>query len=134
MTTYWIYHYNPTQGIDDELTRHIIGCQGNLWSEYIWERTDLQYKDFPWSLALSEIEWEQNENKDWTRFINDYVSHEQKILDCLGLVDADLQFWKPGLWNNGELSNKWVSVVFPFNQVFVANSFIEVEKWHTWEM
>ncbi|KAK8836355.1 hypothetical protein M9Y10_039698 [Tritrichomonas musculus] len=125
MTTYWIYHYNPTQGIADDLTKHIIGCQGNLWSEYIWERTDLQYKAFPRTLALSEIAWEQNENKNWIRFINDYVAHEQKVLDCLGLVDAGLQFGKLGLWNKGELSNKWVSVEFPLDQALVTNGYIE---------
>lgn len=97
-----------------------------MWSEYIWERTDLQYKAFPRALAVSEIAWEEDEKKDWVRFVNDYVSHEKDVLSCLGLVDAGLQYGKLATWNKNELQkDKWVAVEFPVDQALCTNGNIE---------
>lgn len=50
LTSYKIYHYNPTDGLDEQYHEYIIRIQGNLWTE----RTDCQYKIFPRCLAVAE--------------------------------------------------------------------------------
>lgn len=80
VTAHTIYFYNPLKNIPENLTSKIIGVQGSIWTEYIWERTDLQWKTFPRALALAEIAWLPNERKDWVRFMHDYGSHEAMVL------------------------------------------------------
>lgn len=36
---------------------HILGVQGNLWSEYLWNLRDVEYVAFPRSSALPEVAW-----------------------------------------------------------------------------
>ncbi|KAK8899125.1 hypothetical protein M9Y10_001426 [Tritrichomonas musculus] len=126
VTTYNIYHFNPTDGISEDCTSKIIGLQGNLWSEYVWERTDLQYKIFPRCIAISETGWVENDKKNWQRFVNSYSYKASKILQNMGIVDAGLQFGPPGQWKKGELfKDKWVSVEFPLDQAVNVNGNLE---------
>lgn len=126
VTSYNIYHYNPTDGIDQNCTERIIGIQGNLWSEYVWEREDLQYKIFPRALAISETGWVQNDRKNWMNYVTDYASKGSNILMKLGIVDAGLQFGEPGKWNSGDLkSDRWVSIEFPLDQAVSVNGNLE---------
>ena len=114
LTCYNIYHYNPTEGLDEKYHKFILGVQGNLWSEYVWEREDLEWKLFPRILAVSEIAWSQLDQKNWYNFLVSYAVHQKDVLSNMGLVDAGIQFGKLGDWKAGELSkNKWVSVDFP---------------------
>ena len=126
-----IYFYNPLKNIPENLTDKIIGVQGSIWSEYIWERTDLQWKTFPRALALAETAWLPNERKDCVRFMHDYSSHEAFVLANMGLFDAGLQYGTQGLWNKGELiADKWLSVTFPLDQSLDKNGNIKAAFIH----
>lgn len=126
ITTYSIYNYNPTSGIAEDLQHHIIGCQGNLWSEYIWERADLQWKAFPRALAISEVGWVPDADKDWVRFMRDYTARGKPILANMGIHEAGLQYGNLGAWNKGDLTaDKWISIEFPVDQALNKNGNIE---------
>ncbi|MDO6428461.1 beta-N-acetylhexosaminidase [Thalassotalea sp. 1_MG-2023] len=49
-----------------EQSRHIIGVQGALWTEYIKTEQHVQYMIFPRIAALAEVAW--STNKSWQRF------------------------------------------------------------------
>jgi len=53
-----VYAYDP---IPEELSadeaRHILGAQGNVWTEYISTPEYVEYMAFPRALALAEITW-----------------------------------------------------------------------------
>jgi hexosaminidase len=64
-----IYGYNPVPAeLTPKESKHILGTQAQLWSEYIktWDR--LEYMAFPRIAALSEVAWSQVENKDFQDF------------------------------------------------------------------
>lgn len=114
VTSYMVYSYEPTNGIDEDMHHHVLGVQGNMWSEYVWTLNDLQYKLFPRSLSVAEVGWSKPENKDWPRFLMNYAKHHKDVLQQLGVVDAGMQAGSLGVWRPGELSkDKWVSVEFP---------------------
>ncbi|MDF1838613.1 MAG: beta-N-acetylhexosaminidase [Planctomycetota bacterium] len=48
--------------------QHILGTQGQLWTEYAktWEK--VEYLAFPRIAALSEVAWTQPKDKDWPDF------------------------------------------------------------------
>jgi len=53
-----VYLFEP---VPDALARehqgHVLGAQGNLWSEYLWTPRDVEYFAFPRAAALAEVLW-----------------------------------------------------------------------------
>lgn len=66
-----VYSYEP---MPKELTadeaRHIIGVQANIWTEYMPTFKQMQYMALPRLAALSEVQWSQPAQKDYTNFTN----------------------------------------------------------------
>jgi hexosaminidase len=64
-----IYSYEP---IPTSLTatqaKHILGAQGNVWTEYIANTNKLEYMIFPRMSALSEVLWSPKDKRDWKDF------------------------------------------------------------------
>ncbi len=66
-----VYAFNPVpSGITKEQEKHVLGCQGNVWSEYIPDINKFQYQVFPRALALAEIAWTPLELKNEADFKN----------------------------------------------------------------
>ena len=57
------YSLEPTAGIPAANAKHILGVQGNNWSEYTWTPRELEYKMWPRASALAEVMWTRPENK-----------------------------------------------------------------------
>ena len=62
------YGFNPTAGVPAEQQHHILGGQGNNWSEYTWNGSELEWKIWPRMSALAECLWTQPENKNYDNF------------------------------------------------------------------
>lgn len=66
-----VYDYDPVPNELDSVNRKFIkGAEGAIWTEFFKTNSYLQYMLLPRMLALSEIEWSGNENKNWQDFIN----------------------------------------------------------------
>ncbi len=79
-----LYGYEPYTDIPEGDRHHILGVQGNLWTEFIGTNEYLEYMLLPRLMALSEVQWCKPENKDYERFIKDLQQHELPILEILG--------------------------------------------------
>lgn len=65
------YEYEPmTNELTPQEQKHIIGVQGNEWTEYIATENYAQYMSLPRMAAASEVQWDEPENKNYTSFIN----------------------------------------------------------------
>jgi hexosaminidase len=84
-----VYSFNP---LPEELTadehKYIIGVQANLWVEYIATAAHLQYMYLPRLAALSEIQWLEQDKRDYQRFLP-RVMKLTKIYDLLGYKYAE---------------------------------------------
>jgi hexosaminidase len=64
-----VYAFEP---IPAELTLeeapHVLGAQGNLWTEYIKTTDYVEYMALPRMLALAEVVWSPKELRDWAGF------------------------------------------------------------------
>lgn len=79
-----VYSFEPfTEDMTDEEKAHIIGVQANMWTEYITSDSKLEYMLLPRMSALSEVQWCEPENKDYSRFLKDMKSMAG-IYDILG--------------------------------------------------
>jgi hexosaminidase len=76
-----VYSYDPTPG---ELTaaeaKHILGAQGNLWTEFIATPGHAEYMAFPRMLALSEVVWTPKKERTWNDF-RERMNTQYKRLD-----------------------------------------------------
>ncbi len=79
------YTFNPFEDDADELVKkHIIGVQGNIWTEYMQTEDRRDYQAFPKVTAIAETAWTNNSNKNW----NDYckrMEEEFERLEVLGV-------------------------------------------------
>jgi hexosaminidase len=79
-----VYSFEP---IPDELnegeSRHILGAQGNVWTEYISTEEYAEYMVFPRMFALSEVAWSDPSVRSYARFTGDLPWHFER-LDGLG--------------------------------------------------
>lgn len=64
-----VYNYEPIPNeLNEKEQVHVLGAQGNLWSEYIQSKSKLEYAIFPRLAALAEVLWTPKANKDWKDF------------------------------------------------------------------
>ena len=64
-----VYDYDPAAGVKASEQSHILGVQGNIWTEWIGSVPYLFYMALPRELAVSEIAWVPAANKDWDSFV-----------------------------------------------------------------
>ncbi len=75
-----VYAYEPIPAdLPPELTHHVLGGQGQLWSEYIPTRSHLDYMGFPRICALSEVLWLSAPKKNYTDFLNRLTMHRLRL-------------------------------------------------------
>jgi hexosaminidase len=71
-----VYSFEP---VPDELTseeaKHVLGAQGNVWTEYMKTPQYVEYMVFPRMLALSEVVWSPAQARDWNRFASSLTTH-----------------------------------------------------------
>ena len=71
-----IYAFNP---VSDELSiearKHIIGVQACMWSEGTPNRKILEYKAYPRAIAVAEMGWTPQEQRDWDDFYRRVEKH-----------------------------------------------------------
>ncbi|MEO7315423.1 MAG: family 20 glycosylhydrolase [Ginsengibacter sp.] len=64
-----VYGYDPMPSkLDAAHAKHILGAQGNVWTEYMQYPSKVEYMIFPRMTALSEVVWTPKEKKSWDRF------------------------------------------------------------------
>lgn len=64
-----VYSFEPIpRELSDVQANHIIGAQGNVWTEYIKTPEYVEYMSVPRMTALSEVLWSPKEARHWKNF------------------------------------------------------------------
>jgi len=86
------YNFDPVPDeLSDNLTRHILGGQANLWSELLYFGRHVEYMLFPRLCALSEVFWSPRSLRDFEDFSLRLATHKRR-LDAL-----DTQYYQGAL-------------------------------------
>jgi hexosaminidase len=65
------YSYEPvSKELSETEGKHILGAQGNVWTEYITNPKKVEYMIFPRMSALSEVLWSPAAKRNWDDFQN----------------------------------------------------------------
>ncbi|HYD55183.1 MAG TPA: beta-N-acetylhexosaminidase [Gemmatimonadaceae bacterium] len=79
-----VYRFEPLEGLAREHWPRVLGAQGQLWTEYIPDGKNLEYKAYPRATALAEVVWSLPERRDWADFQARLVPHLAR-LDAMGV-------------------------------------------------
>ena len=64
-----VYSFEPVPAeLSSAESKHILGAQCNLWTEYITTPEYLEYMAYPRAIALAEVNWSSKESRNWTNF------------------------------------------------------------------
>ena len=68
------------EGIPAHLRKHILGGQGNNWSEYTWNQYDLEWKMWPRGCALAEVFWSGDKKPSFSDFLRRMKVHRRRLI------------------------------------------------------
>ena len=78
-----VYSFEPIPPKFTEAQRKLVlGCQAQLWGEYIYNPAKQEYMTFPRACALAEVAWSENKDRSWAEFQPRLDAH-LKRLDAL---------------------------------------------------
>ena len=82
-----VYAFEPTAGLSAEDARHVLGAQGQLWSEYLPNPKQVEYMAFPRMAAMAEVTWTPAALRDYGNFTARLEPH----LIRLGILDVNFR-------------------------------------------
>ncbi len=80
----WQFKVVPDE-ISEDKRRHILGGQGNLWTEYIPTPEHLEYMAFPRAIAIADVLWSHSAERDYDALVARLTRH----LPCLDALNVN---------------------------------------------
>jgi hexosaminidase len=80
-----VYSFDPQFAeLNPAEQKHILGLQGNVWTEYIPTPEHMEYMSYPRMFAISEIGWTSGSKKDFDDFLARFEL-QRKRYDKIGI-------------------------------------------------
>ena len=75
-----VYAYEPMPvKLDARYQSHILGLQGNVWTEYMPNFRHVEYMIFPRTCALAEVGWSSKDARSWDDFTRRLQIHCRRL-------------------------------------------------------
>ncbi|MCK5820390.1 MAG: family 20 glycosylhydrolase [Bacteroidales bacterium] len=75
-----VYSFEPTpEALSTEEAKHILGAQGNVWTEYISTAQQAEYMAVPRMSALAEVVWTPADLRDYELFLYRMKAHYLRL-------------------------------------------------------
>jgi hexosaminidase len=75
-----VFSFEPVPvDLAPQLQAHILGAQGNLWTEKIPNLKHAEYMIFPRECAIAEIAWSSKSSRDWDDFMRRLQIHVRRL-------------------------------------------------------
>ena len=75
-----VYAFDPIpEELNEQEAKHVLGAQGNVWTEYMPTEKHVEYMAFPRIVALSEVVWSSPENRNYTNFIKRLEIYQKRL-------------------------------------------------------
>lgn len=105
-----VYSFDPiTPSLSEDEGRHILGVQGQLWTEYIPNPRHVEYMAYPRLCAIAEVGWTPGARKSLPDFMARMAAHASR----LRALDVNFRPLDPpqpppvGAWKSGEMSETY---------------------------
>jgi hexosaminidase len=75
-----VYGFEPIPAdLEPQFAKHVLGAQGQLWTEYMPNPKHVEYMAFPRMSALAEVVWTPKERKDFANFRERLQAHLARL-------------------------------------------------------
>jgi hexosaminidase len=75
-----VYNYEPVpKELPASSAAHVLGSQGQLWTEYMPTPKQVEYMGWPRLAALAEVTWAPKGEKNYTEFLDRLTTHLQRL-------------------------------------------------------
>ncbi|MEO8227597.1 MAG: beta-N-acetylhexosaminidase [Gemmatimonadota bacterium] len=75
-----VYAYEPTPAtLEPRFAKHILGAQGQIWTEYLRDPKQVEYMALPRMAALAEVLWTPATGRSFADFSARLPMHEQRL-------------------------------------------------------
>jgi hexosaminidase len=74
-----LYTFDPVAALTPEQAQHILGVQGNLWTERVPNISSAQYMTWPRAAAIAEIGWTDASLRDYSNFKSRMMVDEARL-------------------------------------------------------
>ncbi|MDI9636948.1 beta-N-acetylhexosaminidase [Geitlerinema splendidum] len=118
-----VYSFEPIpKDLETGKHHHILGVQGNLWSEYMKDYKHVQYMAFPRACAVAEVGWSRADRKNLDQFINRLETHVKRLtamdIRYRALTPPDLP---AAQWKSGQLREEFQTVEWDLSEAIKQN-------------
>jgi hexosaminidase len=87
-----VYAFEPIPPqLEPQFAKHILGAQGQLWTEYMKTPKQVEYMALPRMSALAEVVWTPKDQREFADFSNRLLAHFGR----LGILDVNYRAPKP---------------------------------------
>lgn len=87
-----VYLFDPLPAAMTAMqTKHLLGIQGNVWTEHIRTEQRVGWMSFPRAAAIAELGWSTPERRDWNDFLRRMPAQIARY-DALHIPYADSAF------------------------------------------
>jgi hexosaminidase len=110
-----VYRFNPMPtALSAEQGKHVLGCQGNIWTEYMPNMKQIELMAFPRTCAMAELTWSPQDRKDYPDFLR-RLEVLKKRLTVLGVnyfndpnpEQEPIGMWRPKQMSQTPVTLKW---------------------------
>jgi len=74
------YRFDPMTGLPLAARKHILGSEACLWSEYIWDPSEREWKLWPRGCAMAELLWTNPQPRKFKDFRNRMTVHRKRLI------------------------------------------------------
>jgi hexosaminidase len=75
-----VYAYEPVpKELSADEAKHVLGAQGQIWTEYMPDPKRVEYMAWPRLIALAEVLWSPRETRDLTSFRSRLEAHLRRL-------------------------------------------------------
>lgn len=123
-----VYEFEPVPAkLAPQFHKHILGPQGNVWTEYIAAPSHMQYMAFPRGAALAEVGWTPAALKNYDEF-RTRLPHLLAHLDALGVNYRKLtdDVVPVATWKSGETKEVFTPRTWDISKAITAAGKYEV--------
>jgi len=90
-----VYRFEPMPpALSTDARKHVLGIQGNVWTEHIRTEERVGWMTFPRAAAVAELGWSQPQKREWSDFRRRAATLPARY-DALGMTYAKSAFAPP---------------------------------------
>ncbi len=110
-----VYAFEPTpKDLTPEQAKHVLGGQGNIWTEYIPDMKQVELMTYPRACAMAEVTWSPAEGRDFHDFVRRLDVHRKRLavlgVNCFVETAKDpepIGNWVPGQMSQSPVTLQW---------------------------